>query len=70
MVIGHYIQNVWQTGLFGLRKDTDEMNSVYNDPAYAGVVESLKSELLRLKDEAGDEDEVYPELMETRREYW
>jgi len=56
--------------LFDLKKDPNEMNSVYDDPAYADVVKNLKSELLRLKDEAGDKDEVYPELMKVREECW
>ena len=56
--------------LFDLKKDPNEMNSVYDDPAYADVVKELKSELLRLKEEAGDKDERYPELMEARKNHW
>ncbi len=41
--------------LFDLEKDPCEMNSVYNDPEYAGVVAGLKDELHRLQDEVGDE---------------
>ena len=40
--------------LFDLHKDPLEMNSVYNDKDYAGIVEELKRELLRLKEEALD----------------
>ena len=56
--------------LYDLRKDPHEMNNVYNDSAYAGVLKDLKAELLRLKEQTGDTDEEYPELMEVRREYW
>lgn len=56
--------------LFNLEKDPEEMNNVYNDPAYAKVVKDLKDELLRLKKELGDTDERYPELMEVRKKYW
>ena len=56
--------------LFDLEKDPREMNNVYNNPAYAKVVKELKAELLRLKEELGDTDERYPELMKVRRKYW
>ena len=41
--------------LFDLKKDPCEMNNVYNDPKYAGVVKELKVELRRLQEEVGDE---------------
>ena len=56
--------------LYDLRKDPHEMNNVYGDPAYTQVVKDMKAELLRLKNETGDTDEKYPELMEVRRKYW
>ena len=40
--------------LFDLEKDPHEMHNVYADPAYAGVVEELKAELERLRDELED----------------
>ncbi len=49
--------------LFDLKKDPQEMNNVYNDPAYAKVRKKLKAELLRLKKELGDTDDAYPEMM-------
>ncbi len=56
--------------LYDLRKDPREMNNVYDAPAYAGTVSRLKEELLRVKEEVGDTDEKYPELMEVREKYW
>lgn len=56
--------------LYDLRKDSIETTNVYGKAEYAGVVRNLKSELLRLKQEIGDTDERYPELMEVRRKYW
>lgn len=56
--------------LFDLKKDPQEMNNVYSDPAYADVVKKLKAELLRLKKKFGDTDERYPELMKVRQKYW
>jgi hypothetical protein len=40
--------------LFDLEKDPLEMNSVYNDPAYADVVRELKAELHRIQEEIDD----------------
>ncbi len=56
--------------LYDLRKDPHEMNNVYGDPAYADIQRELKAELLRVKDEIGDRDEKYPELMKVRAKYW
>jgi arylsulfatase A-like enzyme len=44
--------------LFDLEKDQREMNSVYDDPAYEGVVKELKAELIRLREELGDVDSI------------
>ena len=42
--------------LFDLKKDPNEMCSVYDDPAYADIVTELTAELYRLKAEAGDDE--------------
>ncbi|NNF09774.1 MAG: sulfatase [Acidimicrobiia bacterium] len=41
--------------LFDLEADPFEVNNVYDDPAYAGVVADLQRELARLQDVVGDE---------------
>ena len=46
------------------------MNNVYADPAYTDTVKELKRELLRLKQQVGDTDQQYPELMKVRQETW
>ena len=56
--------------LFDLKKDPREMKSVYNDPAYADIVNELKKELLRLKKEFDDTDDAYPELAKINKKYW
>jgi len=56
--------------LYDLRKDPDERHNVYADPAYADALKQLKVELLRLKQEVGDTDEKYPELMKIRAKIW
>jgi arylsulfatase A-like enzyme len=40
--------------LFDLLEDPQEMRSVYDDPAYAHVVEELTAELKRLREDLGD----------------
>ena len=56
--------------LYDLEKDPLELKNVYDDPAYATIVEHLKKELLRLKDDLGDRDESHPELMKVREKFW
>jgi arylsulfatase A-like enzyme len=56
--------------LFDLEKDPQELNNVYDDPAYADVIKELKVELQRLKKQYQDTDERYPELMQVRDKYW
>ena len=56
--------------LYDLRNDPAERHNVYADPAYQGVRVQLKKQLLALKDEVGDTDEQYPELMRVRELAW
>ncbi len=56
--------------LYDLRTDPHELRNVYSNPRYADVVLRLKKELLELKDEIGDKDEKYPELLKRRDAYW
>ena len=46
-LIHYYLINEWE--LFDLENDPNEMRSVYDAPAYAGVVKELKAELERLR---------------------
>jgi arylsulfatase A-like enzyme len=46
--------------LFDLRSDPLELNSVYDDPAYADAVVELKTELARLQSSVGDEAYDHP----------
>jgi hypothetical protein len=56
--------------LYDLDKDPNETNNVYMNSEYRPVVKRLKSRLLELKDEYGDRDEDYPELMKVREANW
>ena len=40
--------------MFDLEKDPQELNNVYDAPAYAEVLKELKAELERLRRELGD----------------
>ncbi len=46
-LIHYYTLDEWE--LFDLKKDPDELKSVYADPAYADVVKEMKAELERLR---------------------
>jgi arylsulfatase A-like enzyme len=61
-------QPEWE--LFDLVKDPQEMKNVYGDPAYAKATAKLKKQLLASKQQVGDTDEQYPDLMEVRKKYW
>lgn len=53
--------------LYDLEKDPNELNNVYNDATYAEIVEELKKELIKKREEVGDTDANYPEVL--RRMY-
>lgn len=52
--------------LYDTELDPDENCNVHGDPAYADVVAELTRELDRLKQQYGDTDERYPEVLERR----
>ncbi|NQU54990.1 MAG: sulfatase [Bacteroidetes bacterium] len=56
--------------LYDLQNDPTEVNNVYNHPEYNEVTKKLKLELLRLKAEYNDSDDVYPDLQKVVTEYW
>jgi arylsulfatase A-like enzyme len=56
--------NYWE--LFDLRKDPEELTSVYDDPACAAPRQAMHAELNRLQKELGDTDPEVP-LKELRR---
>jgi hypothetical protein len=56
-LISYYKVGEWE--LFDLQKDPEELNNLYNDPAYQNVVAALKDELFRLKNAVGDSDQFY-----------
>ena len=56
--------------LYDLRNDPEEMNNVVESPEYADQLANLKQQLLNVKRQVGDTDEMYPDLMELRKTAW
>ena len=56
--------------LYDLTKDPQEMNNVYNDPAYASVQAKLKEQLAELRQNLDEEDEDYPHIQAVIEEHW
>lgn len=52
---------------YDLAKDPHEDHNAIDDPQYAPVIRQMKRELLRLRREAGDTDEKYPEMQQLMR---
>lgn len=67
---GHFPPSPAGWELYDLQKDPSETNNVYNNSSYAKVVKRLKSRLLELKEQYGDQDARYPELMKLRESHW
>ena len=52
----YYDIDAWE--LYDLQKDPNELNNLYDNPAYANVVKHLKAELKQLRNQFGDSDEL------------
>lgn len=57
----YYDIDAWE--LYDLKKDPNELNNVYDDPAYAGVIKQLKAELQNLRKRYGDSDELTMKIL-------
>ena len=53
--------------LYDLVNDPEEMNNVYEDILYKDIIVELKRLLKKKKDEIGDEDAKYPEMMNLKQ---
>jgi len=56
--------------LYDLEKDSHEVHNVYDDPAYAPLVDRLKRQLAELRRRVGDTDEEFPEVRRIIDEFW
>lgn len=55
---------------YDLQADPHETNNAYDKPEYASEIKRLKRRMLELKEQYGDRDEDYPELMKVRDASW
>ena len=55
---------------YDLSKDPHEMHNRYRDPEYRKVVQSLKAELEKLREEIGDTDADHPRILEIINAHW
>ena len=55
---------------FDLEKDPKENRNSYSDPSYKEVIEEMKIELKKLREEVGDTDTKYPEMQEIFSQVW
>ena len=56
--------------LYDLKIDPSETQNVYTNPDYAAVIGRLKTRLLELKKQYGDNDAQYPDLLKVRQAHW
>ena len=56
--LAHFYYDVDEWELYDRLKDPQEMNNVYNDPAYANVVSKLKEDLQALRVKYKDSPEL------------
>ncbi len=65
--LAHFYYDVDEWELYDRKKDPQEMNNVYNDPAYADVVKDLKIKLDELRVQYKDSDELNQQYIEIHR---
>lgn len=54
----HFYYDIDEWELYDLEKDPAEMQSVYDDPAYAAVQEEMHKRLVEMREKYGDSDEL------------
>ena len=56
--------------LYDLRKDPQELNNVYDDPAYVKIRDRLKKQFASLRQKIGDDGSHHPECEKIVQEFW
>ena len=56
--------------LYDLTNDPNELNNVYDDPAYAEIRNDLKARFAQLRAQVGDDGSHYPECEKVVQEFW
>lgn len=59
----HFYYDIDEWEMYDLEKDPDEMQSIYNDPAYAQIRETLHQKLEELRKQYGDSDELTKQFL-------
>lgn len=54
----HFYYDIDQWELYDLEKDPSEMSNLYNDPAYKAVKEDMHKQLVKMRTQYGDSDEL------------
>jgi len=66
--LAHFYYDIDEWELYDRMKDPMELKNVYNDPAYSGLVDSLKTELAALRVKYGDSEELDRHFIELYRQ--
>lgn len=66
--LAHFYYDIDEWELYDRKKDPRELNNVYDDPAYAKVVEELTQKLYELREQYKDSDELDQKYIELYRE--
>ncbi|MGC9355579.1 MAG: sulfatase/phosphatase domain-containing protein, partial [Mariniphaga sp.] len=53
----HFYYDVDEWELYDLKKDPNEMQNVYGDPAYAAIQQNMHNRLIEMREKYGDGDE-------------
>ncbi len=61
-------QPAWE--FYDLEKDPNELHNAYKDSEYQGLISEMKNELMKLREDIGDTDKQYPEMVRIFEEYW
>ena len=55
---------------YDLKKDPNEMNNAYNDPANKEVIATLKEQLIKLREDLNETDANYPHIQKVIDAHW
>ncbi|MDV7185905.1 sulfatase [Lutibacter sp. TH_r2] len=55
---------------YDLKNDPKELHNRYNDPAYKTIIEELKVELKKQREELNETDKEYPQIQKIVDEHW
>jgi N-acetylglucosamine-6-sulfatase len=56
--------------LYDLQRDPDELNNVYDNPAYTELRDRLKAKFAKLRKDIGDDGSHYPATERIVQEFW